>query len=124
MLLAIPNLGPGYGPQYVYWFLPLLTVCYVAVGEQWWRRLLLCTWIIVMLTYCFEYSILPTQGATLLTIWPKSELLLNLNRRWGGYVGQARLRLPMFLAYLCVLVGGVYLLRHRWKGTRNETHEI
>ena len=39
MLAAIPALGPGYGPQYAYWYVPPLLASYLLLDDGW-RRIL------------------------------------------------------------------------------------
>jgi hypothetical protein len=111
VLLAVPNLGPGYGSQYVYWFLPLLTICYLSFPMRWWRVLLMSTWLIVIATYLVEYGLFKSHGALLLALRPGDAHLKELSQKLSTPAAQTMVRLPMFLAYLLVLACGVRLLR-------------
>ena len=62
VLLAVVAFGPGYGPQYVYWFIPALVATYVLLDDSW-RRLLLVGYGVAGLTYAIEYAFIPWLGA-------------------------------------------------------------
>ena len=102
LLLAVPVLGPGYGPQYVGWVLPLLTV--LAASRE--RRLLpaIAAFALVLAgTDLIEYALLPSHGA-----WALRRPHADVLDRWSGAVqtqsGQTWLRLPLYLASLVLLV--------------------
>ena len=97
ILVAIPTLGPGYGPQYVYWFLPLLVLMY-AVAEPKIRLFLMILYGTGMTTYLVEYALLPGQGACLFTIVPPGKLL-KIAARLSSDGGQTFLRLPLWILY-------------------------
>ena len=101
ILLAIPTLGPGYGPQYVYWFLPLLVLMYPLVEGKF-RLLLMILYGIGMVTYLTEYSLFPGHGAILFSI-VSSPALFNLATRLASPAGETFLRLPLWMLYFILL---------------------
>ena len=60
--MLVVAFGPGYGPQYAYWFLPALVATYVLLDDAW-RRLLRIAYLVAGLTYIFEYGFIPWLGA-------------------------------------------------------------
>jgi hypothetical protein len=102
VMLALPTLGPGYGPQYVWWYWPGVLVGYAAYEARWWRRLLLAAGAVLVVTYVSEYLTGSGMGGWMDEAW---------GRRWEGMRGQTLMRLPLFLASLAVLVSGVVMLR-------------
>lgn len=62
LLMVVVALGPGYGPQYAYWFLPALVATYVLLDDGW-RRLLLASYVVAVVTYAVEYAFVPWLGA-------------------------------------------------------------
>ena len=105
LLLLVPTLGPGYAPQYAYWYLPLLVVSF-AMGDERWRRLLLLVFAVASLTYIVEYGFLPAQGAAIVHAlgdrWPFG----SWSRHWSPPQAQSLIRLPLFLAQLALLACG------------------
>lgn len=101
VLISIILLGPGYGPQYIAWFLPLLVLTATSFDAAW-RRILVMWGVIAVLTYIAEYLLLQSHGALLLHLFPQR------NFAWTNVLatpsGLTRLRLPLFLAY-CALWG-------------------
>jgi hypothetical protein len=109
VLLAVPTLGPGYAPQYAYWWLPLLAATY-PLFDRGWRRLLLGLYVVAAVTYLFEYALFHGHGWFLEAFFPSSHFIEEANRlddpNWSTL-----LRLPFFVASLAVLAGGVLRLR-------------
>jgi hypothetical protein len=102
ILVSIPTLGPGYAPQYLYWFLPLLCVYYHFAGAQA-RKVLVALLICLAVTYTTEYALFPSHGQFLLHFAPGHELAtLGVKLGQRGY--QTIIRLPLFAAYLGLLV--------------------
>jgi hypothetical protein len=95
ILLAIPTLGPGYSPQYVYWYLPLLVLMYALV-ERRIRILLLVLYGVGLTTYSVEYALLPGQGASLFNVVLPGKLL-KFAAKLSTETGQTFLRLPLWL---------------------------
>jgi len=98
-LMAIILLGPGYGPQYIAWFLPLLVLTATSFDVAW-RRLLIVWGLVAVATYLVEYLLLPSQGALLLHALPA--IHVDWAARLSTPEGLTILRLPLFFAY-CVL---------------------
>lgn len=96
-LMAIPLCGSGYGPQYIYWFWPVLLLAY-AVGTPRLRRTLLLYGAIATGTYVFEYAVMESLGAFLSNLYPSPETLFASwamrSSRLTTVVG-----LPLFLMY-------------------------
>lgn len=97
ILLAIPTLGPGYGPQYLYWYLPLLVVYYHFVSGRA-RQLLQFSYAVVAATYLFEYAFFRSHGAFILHLVPTEDALRFCNLVAQPHY-QTLIRLPLFLAY-------------------------
>lgn len=108
-LLAVATLGPGYGAQYGYWYLPLLTVCYAAFPDRRWRVLLASSAVVLAATSLFEYGLLQDSGALLVRLTGSHEMA-SLSADWSTPAATTIARLPLFLAQLLVLAGGMVLL--------------
>ena len=115
MLAAIPALGPGYGPQYIYWFLPLLIVSFAAYGRIW-RWILACFGLMSAGTYVVEYALFPSHGLYLFHMLARAHMIsqaqsvLEWSDKWSTQTGQTLIRLPLFAAYLILLASGTYIL--------------
>src|SRR5262249_12740284 len=66
LLLWVATFGPGYGPQYGYWYLPLMLISFLDFGKLW-RRTLLSCYLIGLVTYVEEYGLLRSHGMFL--VW-------------------------------------------------------
>lgn len=93
MLMSIPALGPGYGPQYIGWFLPLLVVL-LAISKGFLRVSLITFAAVALVTYLAEYAVIPLQSDSIRSALAAQE-------------AQTLLRVPLFLAYLFVLIAGL-----------------
>ena len=116
VMAAIPALGPGYANQYITWFWPFLVATY-ACYKGVWRGVLVGFTLIAACTYLVEYALTPMLGQYLLVILEhikhsnQTELLLQpLIKMINSQKGIFMLRLPIFVAYLALLVFGVRLL--------------
>lgn len=127
VLVAIPNLGPGYGTQYIYWFMPFLVATYAFFNNQW-RVLLVGFGLISACTYVIEYGLYPEYGYNLLYIMAHAatsaelntvlhtnpsdqvESLLQVIQKWGSQRGHILVHLPIFIAYLALLAFGARIL--------------
>jgi hypothetical protein len=110
ILLAIPAIGPGYGTQYIYWFMPLFVLLYGMVGRAG-RFFLLVLYAVAAMTYLMEYAFnVKTYGGFLLEI-VQTEALLKFAAKLSSRAGETFLRLPLwilylaFLAYFCRKIG-------------------
>lgn len=99
ILVAIPALGPGYGPQYAYWFLPLLILMFGWENNQ--TKIFL--WIFfgaAVLTYTIEYGLdFPNFGAFFLSL-VQTQKLLQLSQHLSSKTGETFLSLPLWILYL------------------------
>jgi hypothetical protein len=98
ILLVVPTFGPGYAPQYTYWYLPLLLVCY-AFSPTATKRVLLAFFIVAASTYLVEYSMMPSLGAFLPNAL-KNDRLYRLGDTLNSHKNCTLIRLPLFLTYL------------------------
>lgn len=102
-LMSIPVLGPGYAPQYAYWFLPLLALYYhCATGSA--RRVLLALHCVMVLTYIVEYALFRTHGQYLRYLI-QTDTTQHLSRVLSTNAGQTLVRLPLFGLYIALLAG-------------------
>lgn len=102
LLLSIVVLGPGYSPQYIGWFLPLLVLLYLHADAVE-RRTLAMTYLIGTCTYLVEYALIPSHGAFLLH-WTSAPTLVAWSEALNEPGVQTILRIPLFLTYLVVLI--------------------
>ena len=126
LLASIPILGPGYGPQYLYWYLPLLIVSYRLCGPVW-RRTLLVSGIIAAITYLVEYGILLSHGCYFFQILEHLKHRLSDQsaahlRWWISQTGQIVQRLPLFLMLLTILAIGGRIVVRNLKSGREQTN--
>jgi tRNA A37 threonylcarbamoyladenosine synthetase subunit TsaC/SUA5/YrdC len=103
-MLAIPLFGPGYGPQYLFWSIPLLATVYYATDDIAMKRLLLVAYEIAAMTYIIEYGFFPSHGALALQEWPGAITLVLYADNISTKGGETLVRLPLFLALLVVFV--------------------
>lgn len=99
LLMWIPALGSGYGPQYIGWILPLLVVLFaISTGP-----LRISLWVfagVALATYTFEYAVIPLQDQA-------------VRDQLSPAPAQTLFRLPLFFAYLGVLTAGLATLTGR-----------
>lgn len=110
VLMLIPTFGPGYGPQYVYWYLPLLILVY-SFARPGLRAVLILGYGVAVGTYIFEYAFFPSHGAFLAHMDP-GEWVRKVGEFWGAQWSQTVLRLPLLLVYLSFSVwAGIQIKR-------------
>jgi hypothetical protein len=103
LLMAIPAFGPGYGPQYIYWYLPLLILEY-GFGNKNARIFLLVLYIIAAATYTVEYAFnFNTLGAFFLEIFQTSKLL-SFGLWISTQTHDTFVYLPLWICYLITVV--------------------
>ncbi len=98
MLCFIPTFGPGYGPQYVFWYLPLLVFLY-SIGSPTIRTLLTSGYFIGTMTYVLDYSVVKNYGALAVRLDPSPQILSfseTLNVPFYGYL----VHIPLYVWYL------------------------
>ena len=101
LLLGLIVFGPGYSPQYIAWFLPLLVVLYTLTDAKE-QRVLSIAYLVCTCTYVMEYALIPSHGAFLLH-WTSSSTIIDISEALREPGVQTLLRIPLFLAYLVVL---------------------
>jgi dolichyl-phosphate-mannose-protein mannosyltransferase len=102
LLAALPGLGPGYSPQYVYWFLPLLPIAFAVTPGAWVRRAIPVFLVIAAGTYLIEYAMFTAHG----NFWAKlrpTPAVLEASARWSTKARQTLIRLPLFVAWMGLL---------------------
>ena len=105
-LMVVVAFGPGYGPQYAYWFLPALVATYVLL-DDWWRRLLQIAWVVAALTYVVEYAVVDYLGAWAVHVFGSDAWIADT----GEYLNTPHhlivFRLPLYAVYLVLIAAGV-----------------
>jgi hypothetical protein len=111
MFLFVVAFGPGYGPQYSYWFIPALVATYVLLDDAW-RMLLRIGYVVAGLTYMVEYGFIPWLGAWVPSVFGSSD--------WAAEVAEflvpyrlVLVNVPLFAVYLLVLAAGIGRLASR-----------
>jgi hypothetical protein len=111
-LMIVVAFGPGYGPQYAYWFLPALVATYVLLDDSW-RRLLRVAWLIAALTYVVEYAVVDYLGAWAFQAFGSASWIADA----GEYLNTPHhlivYRLPLYGVYLVLIAAGVERLIRR-----------
>lgn len=110
LLAVVPALGPGYAPQYAYWFLPPLVASYVMFDDGW-RRVLAALLAVAALDWIVEYALFRALGRFLVAFFDGSGSLLRLSDRLSTAGTQTAVRIPLFAAFLVLLVAGARRLR-------------
>jgi hypothetical protein len=105
LLAAIPALGPGYGPQYAYWYIPPLLATYVLLDAVW-RRILVGFYVVAATTYVVEYAFVRALGAFLVAFFDDSSHLKEISETLSRPGAQTIVRAPLFAAFLVLLVAG------------------
>ncbi|MDP9174679.1 MAG: hypothetical protein M3O30_12550 [Planctomycetota bacterium] len=108
LLLSLFMLGPGYGPQYWFWVVPLFVSLYLFQSRAY-RRLLLWAGIILLVTTLLELTLHPVYGAFIYPWTEKNKIIGVLN--WFNDVRNLSLmNVPMFIAALLVTAVGISVL--------------
>jgi hypothetical protein len=106
-LMLLVAFGPGYGPQYAYWFLPALVATYVLLDDSW-RRLLQVAWLVAAVTYGLEYAVIDYLGAWAVAVFGGSDTWLA---EVGDYLTTPHhlvvFRLPLYAVYLVLIAAGI-----------------
>jgi len=109
LILFVVTLGPGYAPQYVYWWWPLLVIASTLFGRAFmiWSVLL---WLVAAVTFTVEYGFFRSHGE-LFSWFSQPQIrpapwVEQLESPWG----QSWLRAPLFLIQAAVLATGVIVL--------------
>jgi hypothetical protein len=103
LLMAIPAIGPGYGPQYIYWFLPLMILAY-GLEDRNIRIFLLISYLVFTVIYTVEYAFnFNTLGAFFLEI-VQTDRLIKFGLWISTQTHEMFLRLPLWVFYLISIV--------------------
>jgi hypothetical protein len=105
LLAAVPAVGPGYAPQYAYWFLPPLLASYV-MFDSGWRRILLACYIVAAVDWIVEYALFRALGRFLVAFFADSSRLLRISDRVSTQGAETIVRIPLFVAFLILLAAG------------------
>jgi hypothetical protein len=110
--MAVVAFGPGYGPQYAYWFLPALVATYV-LFDAGWRKLLLAAYAVAAVTYVVEYAFVPYLGEYASAVLGEQDWIAEVSDALATPHWLVVWRLPLFAAYVVLIVEGVRRLRTR-----------
>ena len=105
VLAAIPGVGPGYAPQYAYWFVPPLVASYPLFDDRW-RRILLVCYAVAAVTFVVDYGLVEGLGHFVNGFFGDTGFLHRLSKGISTPGAQTLERLPLFAAFLVVLVAG------------------
>jgi hypothetical protein len=126
LLVCLPVFGPGYGPHYLYWFMPFLVATFAFFKGKW-RLVLTGFALIAACTYLVEYGVVGSQGTFVLNIlvYKMGVLhpplwLLRPMAECESSTGQTLLHVPLFLAYLALVAVGTGVL---FRGIKNRSKE-
>jgi hypothetical protein len=112
VFMTVVALGPGYGPQYAYWFMPALVATYVLLDDGW-RRMLLVALVVGSITYVVDYAFVDFLGAWAVAVFGSSEWMTDAEE----YIRESHhwvvFRLPLFATYLLLIAAGVDRLVRR-----------
>ena len=112
LLMIIPTFGPGYSPQYIYWYIPLLIMSYSLFDGKW-KILLIAFYCISVVTYIVEYGFFITHGAFFAALFERRGIdISNLCEQLSTASAQSIIRIPIFLADLVIISKGFLLLRN------------
>ena len=106
VFLAVVAFGPGYGPQYAYWFLPALVATYVLLDDAW-RRLLVVAYVVAGVTYAIEYAFVSFLGAYAVAIVGAEGWILDIAEELENPGQLMVFRLPLFVVYVVVIAVGI-----------------
>jgi hypothetical protein len=105
LLMVVPVLGPGYGPQYAYWYLPVLVGTYVLLDDGW-RRWLRIAYVIAAATYVFDYAFVSFLGQNLQALAPDAGWIASVTEHVSDLDRLTLYRLPLTAIYVLVIVAG------------------
>jgi hypothetical protein len=114
-LMTVVAFGPGYGPQYAYWFLPALVATYVLLDDEWWRRLLRVAWVVGALTYVVEYAVVDYLGAWAAHAFGSADWIADAGRELKTPHHLVLFSIPLYCVYLVLIAAGVDRVSARGK---------
>jgi hypothetical protein len=127
VLLSIPGLGPGFGSQYYYWFMPFFVISYAAYHGLW-RKLLIGFAIISAITFIIDYGLDRAYGYNFLYVLSQATTPGDLHQwsmmtknnlsisaiHWEIWMespsNETMERIPLFIAILTIIFFGARIL--------------
>jgi hypothetical protein len=106
IILFIPTFGPGYGPQYISWFLPSGVILFL-ISEGKMKRIFIIGYLIATITYIIEYAFFTSHGA-FITKMIKTEQVQTISTLFTTQKMQVLIRLPLFLFLAFIFI---YLIK-------------
>jgi hypothetical protein len=103
LLIAISALGPGYGMQYICWFLPLLLLQY-ELSDRPVRIFLLGFYLVTAVVYLIDYAFNSYAYGAFVLVFSQNQSLVDFGARIATKTGEFLLCLPLWLIYL-IFVG-------------------
>lgn len=124
VLLAIPALGPGFGSQYCYWFMPFLIIAYACYSGVW-QKLLIGLAFTAAITFIIDYGLNSAYGSNFSCVFflPHTATIANWETWMDSSSHQTIARIPLFIGFLTVLAFGARMLLlslnapHKWVRT-------
>ncbi|HWX09054.1 MAG TPA: hypothetical protein VNY33_03670, partial [Gaiellaceae bacterium] len=93
-----------------YWYIPALLATY-PLFDRGWRAVLLAFYAVAAATYIVEYALVRALGSFLVAFFDESHALLKLSDRLSTHGAQTIERIPLFVAFLVLIVAGSRRLR-------------
>jgi hypothetical protein len=106
LLAMVPCVGPGYGPQYFFWFLALVPVALAVTGNHAVRKALLVFMGVAIVTYTIEYAMFSSHGQFLVRLYPGPKMH-QASSIMSSRPGQTLIRLPLFITWM-IMLGSVF----------------
>jgi hypothetical protein len=102
LLVLVPVLGPGFSPQYAWWWIaPLVIVFALYPGPL--RPTIIVLYVVAAATYIIDYGLVGPLGHFLLLL-PHPAALDTAGPLIATPQGETYLRLPLFVVYVTALV--------------------
>jgi hypothetical protein len=102
LLAMVPGIGPGYAPQYFYWFLALIPLALVVTESPALRRSLVWFLALAIATDLIEYAMFSSHGRFLVRLFP-TRGMLTLSSHLSSRAGQTLVRTPLFFSWVLML---------------------
>ena len=102
LLAMVPGIGPGYAPQYFFWFLALIPAALVVSEDRAVRRSLVWFVAVAVATDLIEYAMFSSHGRFLVRMYP-TPTMLELGSDFSSRAGQTLTRTPLFISWVIML---------------------
>ena len=112
LLACVPTLGPGFGTQYLYWYLPLLVATYPYFDDRW-QLALRVFGIAIAIIYTVQCAVIGAEGAFVVNIWMSKGIPIDVLGFFASFENpgvQTLVYLPMFLSCLYIIALGIHRL--------------